>query len=161
MFRIWLAIDRNFLPVREESVRPWQQPIDPTATKPYGIGVVDELKEIAPGVWFPLRVTTTVYDCDELYRKGRYVVSGRYDLAVTAVDPDPHYDVSFFRNIEFPPDTLVYTVRDGKIIGSEVVPFPKPGRARFLLLLIPLALLCAVIAILVRRRRKSRRASAE
>jgi hypothetical protein len=140
--------------VRQESVRRWHKPIDVTATKPYGITVIDELKEIAPGFWFPMRLTGTVYDCDELYRNGRHLVSGSVELVVDTVDADPHYDVSFFRSIEFPPDTLVYTVRDGKIIDSETVPFPTPqGLSRFIWVFIPLVVVFGAIIILFWRRK--------
>jgi hypothetical protein len=160
VIRLWLAIERNYLPIKQTSTRRPRKKGDAVSAKPYGIETVEDLREIAPGIWFPLHLKTIVYEPTELYDYGREVVQNRRELRVTHVDPNPKYDISLFREIRFPPGIPVYTVRDGKIIGTEIVPYPS-GRGitgRLALLVMIAILLVAIAAIIVGRVRKRKTA---
>jgi len=55
-FHLWLARDRNLIPIRHE----WHEP-SKNATLPTGVSFAEDLREIRPGVWFPHRVTNLAF----------------------------------------------------------------------------------------------------
>ena len=56
---LWLAIDRNYLPIRQEAYTYHYSKSDPV-----GVGVAKDLREIAPGIWFPFaaEITAPAYE---------------------------------------------------------------------------------------------------
>jgi hypothetical protein len=62
---IWLALDRNYLPVRHEGYAN-----EFNSQLPLEVGVVDKLREIGDGIWSPESSTVTVFDEVEI-RPGR------------------------------------------------------------------------------------------
>ena len=111
---IWLATDRNYLPIRHVGYAPSY-----SADLPIQTGTANDLREIAPGVWFPFRVDVTVFDELKL-TKGEAVVSNVYEYPFSAAELDPSYPKSLFSDVRFPKGTAVYEVQDGKIIRSWV-----------------------------------------
>lgn len=111
----WLAVDRNYLPIQ---------------TKHFSLGLSDELpmtktslqdlRELAPGVWFPFVSTIAVYDRGSLRDDGKYVVGSSEELVVEKAMLDPQYDISFFRDIQFPDGTPVYEIEQEEIVKSYV-----------------------------------------
>jgi hypothetical protein len=57
VFFLWLARDRNYLPVRWEWAELFWSDCIPTSA-----AYVDDLREAAPGIWFPYHVVETAYD---------------------------------------------------------------------------------------------------
>ena len=54
---LWIAEQRNFLPIRKVAfTHRW------SATIPIGESIAKDLREIKPGVWFPFNVETTAYN---------------------------------------------------------------------------------------------------
>lgn len=53
----WLAPERNYVPLRVLTYDP-----EVSATIPIAEGVMSELTEMAPGVWFPARCSYTAFD---------------------------------------------------------------------------------------------------
>lgn len=105
---LWLAEERNYLPVRYEFYESKRSEALPTS-----IGEVLEFKEISPGVWCPTRLKMLV--CNRLARSGlcenRLIVSYRHDYKVTRVKLDPVVDPKLFEQITVPAGTNV-TVYD-------------------------------------------------
>ena len=112
--QLWLATDRNYLPVKTVGYVPGY-----SADLPIQIGVAEDLREIAPGVWFPFRVKVTVFDELKL-TTGESVVSNVYEYPFSTAELDPRYPKSLFSDVRFPKGTPVYEVQDGKIIRSWV-----------------------------------------
>jgi hypothetical protein len=125
---IWLATDRNYLPVKTEGFQPVK-----SNTLPVEVGRVSDFREIAPGVWLPFQQSIVVYDTEKL-PENKLVVENTKEATLTHVDLNPHYDISLFRDIPIPDGTLVYEVKDDKIInsykqGEETNPHWTPSRS--------------------------------
>ncbi len=122
--RLWLAIDRNLIPVRHEHFVP-----KVSATQPDSIGTVQAWAEVEPGLWFPTRVHDTLYNRQILKATGRQEPGWESTITVAQVDLDPEYPLSFFNTLELPDGTYVYHVRQKKIIRSYIQNAPGSGTA--------------------------------
>lgn len=111
----WLAIDRNYLPVKVESYNYFY-----SKEIPIEEAVLENLQEIQPGIWFPFLSSITVMDGITLREEKKTVVSWKRDYIVTEASLNPEYDVNFFRKVEFPNGTPIYEIEDGKIVRSYV-----------------------------------------
>jgi hypothetical protein len=159
---LWLATDRNYLPVHQEEFYPRQ-----TMKVANGIGVTWDWREIAPGVWLPFKRKMTYFDGDKLRDGDKQVIRNENEATVEKVKLDPDYDISLFRDIPIPDGALVYEVRDNKIVHSYQKGADKPdpevvGHARrgwWLWLLVP-GVLAVVLAGWWWRRRRGRLAVA-
>ena len=98
---LWLAEDRNYLPVRKRyyTLR-W------STLRPIVEGAVDELRELKPGVWFPFAAHLTSYQPIAL-QGGRQLVQWRWKYQVVDASLDPHYAAACFRDLDFPRRTRV------------------------------------------------------
>jgi hypothetical protein len=124
----WLATDRNYLPVKTEYYR-WELPIS-KGWKPVEVGSLRDLREIKPGIWMPMKSIVTLYDANWLEEDRRLVVNNETEIVVKKVDLEPHYDVAFFRDIEFPDGATVYNLKDGKIVKGYVKGAPAGSSSR-------------------------------
>jgi hypothetical protein len=110
---MWLAEDKNYIPVQSIAYLP------PASTeKPIATGSADGLKEVQPGIWLPMKYHREVYDLESLRDFHKHVLATVEDWSVKKVSLDPHYPPEFFRDVEFPPGTLVYEVKNEKITNS-------------------------------------------
>ena len=158
----WLAIERNYLPVKEEAYNYYY-----SKDIPIEECVLDRLTEIKPGVWFPYRSTMTVLDEVELLDRKKPVVAWRREWLVSEVDLNPKFSVDFFRDVKFPDGTPVYRVSQSeqKITasyvqgdkGPAVIPASSPPPKRGLLLwVINGAAAVAIVGWFVMRRIRAR-----
>lgn len=104
---LWLARDRGMLPIRREwHGGGWSD------TLPGSCAYVDEIREVAPGVWFPYRsrhLAFQNFSRDGLVQ-GQLAVQWRYDREIMSVDwPISREDTSY--QVEVPEGTAV-GVRD-------------------------------------------------
>jgi hypothetical protein len=151
--RVWLAVDRNYLPIEVHA-------IGRGFTEPYSIGTIDEFREISPGLWFPIKAKTSTYDMTKRV-DGRRVEYSRWETTVTHVDPSPQYEKEFFQNVEFPPGVPIYTVRDGEIIATELSRPPGTGLSNQLVWFLIVSVILVVLAAIVVLRARSRRNAAK
>ena len=110
----WLAVDRNYIPIRSECY-----PVDPKRKlMPSTIGRCDDLREIAPGLWFPFRTTNIVFeDCDAV--PSRLVVEQKHEYLVESVKIAPIVDDSIFHDVVVPAETVVWVCdEEGNSIGN-------------------------------------------
>lgn len=119
---IWLAVDRNYIPIRCDSYRTmWSEKV------PRASGHVTELREIAPGVWFPWHMVYTLH-VPEKVRQGQIVVHETTEYTTDKAELSPRYEISLFRNIPFPDGVRVYEVRNGEIVNKYWTEAPvKPA----------------------------------
>jgi hypothetical protein len=146
----WIADERNFLILKAECYRAWRKGIEPQA---FCIGEVTKLKELSPGLWFPVAAQETIYDVDALYEEGRKLPEVSIEWFVDDVGLNPNYDAQFFRNIDMPPGSVVYRVKGGKTVGSYREPeVLKPAISQMWLLGASLlGITCLAMALLVAR----------
>ncbi len=109
---LWLAIDRNYLPVKTEGFGARY-----SKTLPLEVGRATDFREAAPGVWLPFHNSIVVYD-EMKVAQNKVAVANTRETTLTKVDLNPRYDISLFRDIPIPDGTLVYEVKDGKIFNK-------------------------------------------
>jgi hypothetical protein len=153
---LWLALDRNYLPIRCEAYT-----YRVSKTVPVGRAVARNLREIAPGVWFPYEVVYTAYNSITLREHQRQELAWRERYTVKSVSLEPHYPIAFFRDLRISDGTYVYEVNaNGKIGRSYVQGAPSESVAHgtssrwWLVWGSVLALIACSITLIVRRRMK-------
>jgi len=155
---LWLAQDRNYLPVKTVAYSHRLSKSVPVET-----GHSSDFREIAPGIWLPFRVKVEVADEPKLARDNLYVTGNSEELTLVHAKLDPALDQEYFERVEIPEGTYVYDVHDGKIttgrIEGEHNPKPKAFTTLRLILVITFFLLLSLAAFLWRRNRHSRRSA--
>ncbi len=107
---LWLAPDRNYHCIKEEYL--WNK------MRLHEMRV-HELREVAPGVWFPARITV-----DESQNNGRnQAVVSHSETIVENVDLAPRHEAAFFRDVAIPAGLPVFTIKDRRLVGSML---PEP-----------------------------------
>ncbi len=128
-FVIWLATDRNYLPIHYVGYSyRWSSDLA------YNEGSVVEFKELTPGVWFPMKTMATMYDHHTLKRDHKQVIKATRTYEVQQVSLTPNHPIEFFRDLEIPEQATVYHVdQDGEIVESyrvdksgDRIPSPAP-----------------------------------
>ena len=161
----WLAEERNFIPLRYESYQ-----YDASKTIPVTKGRVLEWTEVTGGVWFPRRVVVEAIDIRSLQLSGQRVPNWRCEWLAEAVSLEPNHDISFFRDVPFPPGTIVYEVEGGEIKKGYQLGAPTakaggggapPGRRWWAYLLGAVIVVLGAAAIGVWRWRRTLKASAK
>ena len=116
VFFLWLARDRNLIPIRHE----WQEPRR-HATLPSGISYVEELRELRPGVWRPNRVVNLSFQSfsREGLILGNLILQWRYDVTVESASLDPQFDDRIFSDLMVDAGTKVHLRGEhGKFLGD-------------------------------------------
>lgn len=117
---VWLARDRNLLPLRKEWREPgWSQKL------PTGISFVEDLREIRPGQWSPFRAIDLAHqkwDVNGL-NAGHILLQWRRDVVVDRATLDPQVGDGLFGSVEVPAGTQV-SVQDEH--GDSVGEFKQP-----------------------------------
>lgn len=99
----WLAIDRNLIPIRSEIYNVK----GPNLGLPVTIARCDDLREIAPGLWYPFR--TSNYSMNELseIREPLAAVDMTREYIIKSVQVSPRVDASLFHRVVLPAGTRV------------------------------------------------------
>ena len=88
---LWICPERSYLPLRVENFHYAR-----SRTLPTGVHTVEELQEITPGVWFPIRWTKLA--CHAMDGRGlmenRMIVNWRENHQVLSVTLDPEVDLT-------------------------------------------------------------------
>lgn len=112
-WELWLALNRNLLPVRNLSYTyRWSKEM------PVAESTVNEWREVRPGVWFPIKFHTDRYSSFVMKRKGKQQLSWRKQEHVKSIQLDPQIPPEEFTTLKFPPGTKVNLVKDKKIIKT-------------------------------------------
>src|SRR5262249_50643569 len=77
---LWLAPERNYLCIKEQWTRPNVVP----GNLPVHEMRAEGLREIAPGIWFPMKITVVDYDWEAL-RKKKQIARSRTETVVEKV----------------------------------------------------------------------------
>ncbi|QDT90278.1 hypothetical protein [Gimesia algae] len=110
-WELWLAVDRNLLPVRNLSYTyRWSK------ESPVAESTVDEWREVQPGVWIPVRFHTDRYDSFVIKREGKQQLSWREKFHVTSISLDlQQLSDTVFSSLDFPAGTRVYIKEEGTV----------------------------------------------
>lgn len=117
---IWLARDRNYLPVRHDSYRPAR-----SAKLPDAVSLVLELREGRPGLWFPDRVAIMKLRNFEATGacENRVIVSWRRDQEISSLDLNPNPDPTLFSELNVPQGTdVVILDEQGDVVARRTQP---------------------------------------
>lgn len=110
---LWLAVDRNYLPIRNELF------LGRMKGQAEQIWRYSDLREISPGVWFPMRASLVVYDKLWFNEDHKLVVNNSEEYVVEKAVLDPRYDISLFRDIPIPRTCLYIMFGMGKSISRS------------------------------------------
>lgn len=107
---LWLARDRNLIPLRTLSYT-----YSDSKELPIAEGVVNELQEVRPGVWFPLKAQYNRFYSVTVKRENRQELAWQVKYNVTDVELKPQFPPERFTTLDFPPSTKVTLDKDGKL----------------------------------------------
>lgn len=113
---IWLAHDRNYIPIRSIGYA-----FRYSKTLPIEEFRVVEFKEIEQDVWFPIEVEYRIYDELQL-RKGEQRLGSVEKYKTNVISLNPKHPVELFRDVPFAPGALVYVMKNGEILKSYKEP---------------------------------------
>lgn len=118
---LWLATDRNHLPVRLDHYT-----LNISSLEPVSETRMTDLREIAPGVWFPFGLSETKYDSPALATADRRQIAWTRETKIEAVGIAPKHETEFFQAIVFPEGTKISErSADGKLIPDIRIESPK------------------------------------
>lgn len=113
---LWFASDYNEIPIYSEGYLKFDGKYLLVEKDK-----VDAMKEIEPGIWFPMKYSRTVFTYPEgVPRDGRIPNPSHHTVCkITKVSLHPKYDKQFFTNIKMPQGAPVFEVKDKKIINTR------------------------------------------
>ena len=112
----WLAIARNYLPVKNDSYNYFY-----ARDIPIQSCELSDLKEIARGVWYPFKAKMTVLQQVPLLERKQALLGQTTEWIVSDVSLKPTYERSFFQDVKFPDGTPVQELdANRKVIKSYV-----------------------------------------
>jgi len=117
---LWLAQDRNYLPVRLVAYT-----FHCSSTVPLGESVVDEMRQIEAGVWFPFHVQVSGFNPWLVQAKGEQKLLWRQTFVTEEVSLHPNHPPEYFSDVTFPAGTAVYEVSGAQITRSYVIGAPN------------------------------------
>lgn len=165
-YKLWLAIERNFLPIRFEDYNMMKNEAHPSVR-----AVSEDIREIEKGIWIPFKVVIRYFDPEIFRNENKIVVANEQIYKITKIDLNPNYPIETFQNVSIKDGAMVNTVKDGEIVdryikglSSKTVP-PRRTTTNSIDrgLLIPgtiaAAAIAAVSAALIYQKRRKRRSS--
>jgi hypothetical protein len=120
---LWLAPERSWLPIKSVC---YNGRFNPNIVLERSD--VTEMKEVAPGIWFPTRVELKCGD--ELSAlEGKEVLSNQSEFVATTARLSPDYPEELFEKIDYPPGTLFYELEAGEVVNSKMIPRLTPTQS--------------------------------
>lgn len=109
---LWIATERNYVPVRTEYYLPGERDI------PLEVGKATDFWEVAQRIYYPRAAAIEVND-EQLLRQGKTSVSNSESYQFREFVLDPHHPLEFFKDAVSIPDGMpVYEIINGKIVKS-------------------------------------------
>jgi hypothetical protein len=94
--RLWLAPERNWIPIREEGYA-----LGYSDSIPLQISEVTAWHQPAPGIWFPHQIRDITHD-EQSAANGKTVISNQSETTLTRISFSPHYDLKYFQDAPLP-----------------------------------------------------------
>lgn len=114
-WELWLAEDRNFIPICNRGYTYRWSTVLPVADS-----TIEQWKEVQPGIWFPEKAHTSRYSSDSVKNELKQKVTWTSDVTVTRITLEPAVDKKVFREFEFPSETKVLVQEGGRTKRSFV-----------------------------------------
>ncbi len=108
-FHVWLAVDRNYLPIRFEHFAEGND------KSPRSTFQVTKLEKLADGAWLPRRAHLKAFDRESLSGGGVPLLEMERTYEYTKAQLAPRYEAAFFQ-IALPKGTMVTEHKKGKIV---------------------------------------------
>jgi hypothetical protein len=121
---IWLAIDRNYLCIKSQTVLNLGN-----RELRFRESKVETLREVTPGLWLPSRVSASRYNVVSL-RAGQQVPEFDDTLVLHKAIFNPERPVAFFRDVKIPDDILVFEIENGRLAGRSFRDVPAAANSR-------------------------------
>jgi len=99
---LWLAQDRNLIPIRKLDYSYRQ-----SKELPCSESRVETWQEVREGVWFPRKTFIERYDSNILRRELIQVTSWRNDYEVESIELNPELPEDVFTRLNIPPDAVM------------------------------------------------------
>ncbi len=112
-----LATDRNDIPIRSEYYlgNRLRRPILGALSR------CDDLREIAPGVWYPFRITEMSLDTTAMLSQGWVVLHSRRETTIESASLPARVDEAIFRDVPVRAGTNVEVLDEhGRLVGNTV-----------------------------------------
>jgi hypothetical protein len=110
---IWLAEDRNYLPVKTQSfLHRVSSDIAKAETH------VSNLREVSPGCWYPFTTEEIVFNNFAISERKQQQLQWKQSTVVKSCSLSPKYADDYFSTIDYPDGTRMYEVVDGKILRA-------------------------------------------
>jgi hypothetical protein len=110
---LWLAEDRNYIPVKLEAYT-----FRFSSEIPVGEGEVLEWMELDEGVWFPKSANVRAYDKRRIQSDKEKEVLWKRDYRIENANLTPDYPQSYFSNLDIPDGSAVYRIVNKHITES-------------------------------------------
>jgi peroxiredoxin len=116
---LYLATDRNDIPIRIETYGNFYgQRQMPTAVSHSG-----DFREIAPGLWYPFRLTEFYFDIWALAGPGWILLNSRRDITIESVTSPSRVSDAVFRDVTVPAGAVMQVCDEsGQYIGQVQQP---------------------------------------
>lgn len=110
---LWLAEDRNFLPIRMENFEAFSK------DKYLTYAEAKQIDEVAPGIWVPSLVEIVHFDGFEFRKNARQEIGWTQSISVSDVNFISEADPETFSEVQFPRLAVMYELDvDGKVVRS-------------------------------------------
>jgi hypothetical protein len=114
-YKLWLAVERNFLPIRFEDYNMMKNEAHPSVR-----AVSEDIREIEKGIWIPFKVVIRYFDPETFRNENKIVVANEQIYEIKKVDLNPNYPIETFQNVSIKEGAMVNTVKDGKIVDRYI-----------------------------------------
>jgi hypothetical protein len=112
---LFLATDRNLIPIRVEDYGANHG----YNAKPRAISRCDDFREIAPGTWYPRRVTEFSFDHGIPTAQGQIMLNWRRDYRIESVTRSPQVADELFHDVVVPAGTAIQVLdQDSNNLGK-------------------------------------------
>lgn len=108
---LWLARDRNLIPIRREDFI-----YHVSKELPISVSLVETWQEVSPGVWFPSQAHTDYYRARLGKRNSGQTPSKRKEYRLESIELNPQLPADIFTKLEFETGTPVTVISDGRRI---------------------------------------------
>ncbi|QDU47799.1 outer membrane lipoprotein-sorting protein [Gimesia panareensis] len=94
--RLWLAPERNWIPIREEGYA-----LGYSETIPLQISEVTDWHQFADGIWFPHKIRDVIHD-EQSAADGKTIIGNQSETTLTEISFSPSYDRKYFQDVPLP-----------------------------------------------------------
>jgi hypothetical protein len=118
---LWLAIERNYLPIRFEDFNMMDD-----KQAPVSIAKSEDIREIEPGVWCPHKVVMLFYEHAPYNESKKIVLEAERVYTLKFLDFKPNHPKEFFQSVKIPEGSEVYIRKSGQTVDRYIKGLAKP-----------------------------------